>query len=217
MLVLLRIIFTGLFLYWVYLAREASGGISPTKAGDLTPAYYLAIAVILGIATGITWAPFFGEKLSGPLTGTFVEGNAGEIKGRLLKLARSCERRHRRRMAVFFCFCEGVHRPWLPAAFVFGMHNSKPGSWLEKIFAREVYRFDNVKHCVEAHAILKRHGENPGAHPRPEVNLTLYSLQRDVRPDTPPLEIPPAPPMPPLKRNPRIRLFQSKSPPQDQA
>jgi hypothetical protein len=101
-----------------------------------------------------------------------------------------------------------VRHPNLPAAFVVGMNNARPGSWLEKVFAREVWRFNNITNCVRAHEILRtRHRIDPGTHEQAEINLALMSQVREPAPALPPLAVPAAPPAPLPKRNARIRLF----------
>jgi hypothetical protein len=100
----------------------------------------------------------------------------------------------------------------MPTAFIIGLENAREGTWFEKVFAREVYRFDNTQNCLWAYQVLKRHGVNPGVHPRPEVNLTLRSVEKEVAPPQPPIPIPPAPQTMPLERNRQIRLFEGDDP-----
>lgn len=192
MLPILRILFTGGFLYTIYLGRQ--NALHDPMQGDLMNAFYLAIAVILGIGCGCVWAPFFGEKLSNPITGAVTESTYVERKNYVLRFIHWFESRGFRKLTVFLCFIEGVRRPWLPTAFVIGMRHSRPGSWLEKVFAMEVYKFDNTQNCVKARAVLEGHGVDPGAHFNPEVNLTIMSLRKSACPDRAPLALPLAPP-----------------------
>jgi hypothetical protein len=127
-----------------------------------------------------------------------------------MRLIRGCERRRWRRCVVALCFLEGVRHPRLPAQFIIGMHHARPGSWLEKVFAREVYKFSNVANAARAREILRlRHDDDPGPHRRIEVNLALLSDERAPRPDPEIVAVPAASPPPPLARNERIRLFSS--------
>jgi hypothetical protein len=104
------------------------------------------------------------------------------------------------------CFIEGVRQPHLPTAFVIGMNNARKGSWLEKVYAREVFKFSNAQHCLAAYNVLKTHGIDPRPHASPGVNLVLVSSEHEVKPAPPPVDVPPAPPPPNLQRNPRIDI-----------
>jgi hypothetical protein len=114
---------------------------------------------------------------------------------------------------VALCFLEGVRHPRLPAQFVIGMNHARPGSWLEKVFAREVYKFSNVANAAKAREILRvRHNADPGPHARIEVNLALLADERVPRPEVGVVTVPAAPPPPPLTRNESIRLFSKPEP-----
>jgi hypothetical protein len=208
MLIVLRILFGGALAYMLAEVRE-NAQLHP-NTGDLANAGYLAICVALGIANAVVWAPYFGAKISEPLTDPITTGTYLDEKNRFLQLIRWFEARGHRRWTLFFCFLEGVRRPWMPTPFVIGLKNSKPGTWLEKVFAREVYRFNNTQNCVVAYEALQRHGLRPDPHPNPEVDLALLALHKPVRPESPPVPVPPAPPTPPLARNPRIQLFEAE-------
>ena len=207
MLILLRILFGAGLAYGFHKAVENAAAAPDT--GDLTNAFYLGFSVIMAIANAVVWAPYFGEKLSDPLTSVITRGNFADRKNHLLRLIRRLDARGSRRLASFLCFLEGVRHPDWPTAFVIGLKNSRPGSWLEKVYALEVFRFDNAQHCMEAYHALKRHGIDPRPHPNPEVSMVLISLEHEVRPDPEKVVVPPAPEPPPLKRDSRIRLFES--------
>lgn len=204
MLVLLRIIFTGAFFYCVVQARKDIG--RPVAADDLSNAFWLAVGVLVGLAAAATWAPFLGAKVADPLTGGWTESPLEQSKNRLLQAIRWCDKRHKARLVRWLCFLEGIRAPWLPTAFILGLKNSRPGSWLEKVYAREVFRFNNSENCVAAFQALQRHGIDPGIHPSPDVNLALVSLDRRTAPERPVLEVPPAPPPAPVGRDKRIRI-----------
>jgi hypothetical protein len=208
MLVVLRIIFGIAFIYVIKEGRFF--GAENTQAGDLTSAGYLALAVILSIANAAVWAPYLGDKVSDPLTGPMTRSTYVEPSNYLGRFIVWLQNRGWRRLVVFVCFLEGIHYPDRPGAFVIGMRNAKPGSWLEKVFAREVYRFDNAQHCVEAHRVLKRHGIVPACHHNPEVAMVLLSLERSVKPDPTKLAVPTHTDPPALKRNRRIQLFKTQ-------
>jgi len=180
--------------------------------GDLANAFYLATCVILAMANAVVWAPFFGDVVSGPLTGVITRSTYVGRKNRLLRFIHWLENRGFRRLTLQVCFLEGVLHPRRPAAFVIGLSNARSGSWFEKIFAWEVFKFDNARHCMEAYEALRRHGIDPRPHHNPEVNMVLVSLEREVKPPAETILVPPAPPAPPLKRDRRIRLFDTEEP-----
>lgn len=204
MLVILRIIFGGL-IYWAFKEARMNALINPMY-GDLSNAYWVAVVVILAIANAMVWAPYFGEKVADPLTGGTINAEYKEPKNWLLKLIRICEKHNMRRAVGFLCFVEGVRAPYLPTAFVIGMNNARPGSWFEKIYAKEVFKFNNVQNCMRAFTLLKRHGIDPRPHAMPGVNLALYSLEHEVRATPEPLDVPEAPPPPKLERDKRIDI-----------
>lgn len=205
MLLLFRIALTALFVWTVIRARD---GAHANLADDLGNAWNIAMVVISGIAMSVTWAPLLGSTVADPITGIMTDGSVMEFNNPLLRLIRRAERRGHRRLVMLLCFVEGVRHPRLPAQFIMGMNNAPPGSWLEKVFAREVYRFSNVANAAKAREILRdRHDADPGPHERVEVNLALLSDVRTVRPAPEEGAVPAAPPPPPLARNPNIRLF----------
>jgi hypothetical protein len=210
MLVILRIIFGGALWYMIMQVRE-NAQLHP-DTGDLANAGYLAICVALGLLNAIVWAPFVGARISEPITGTLTAGAFIDQKNRLLQLIRWFERRGCRRIALCLCFLEGVRQPWMPTAFILGFNNSKPGSWFEKIYAVEVFRFNSTQNCVLAYDALRRHGINPRPHPNAEVELALLALERQVKLEPDKLTLPPAPQITSLQRNPRIRLFEMELP-----
>ncbi|MBI3415132.1 MAG: hypothetical protein HY043_07400 [Verrucomicrobia bacterium] len=205
MLILLRIALAAALGYVMMQVRE-NASLHP-QTGDIANAGLLAFAVVLGIANAAAWAPYIGAKVAGPLTEPMLTGTYVDEKNRWLQLIRWFERHHLRRLTLVMCFLEGVRRPWMPTAFVIGFSHAKPGSWFEKIFAREVYRFNNTQNSLAAFQALKRHGERPPAHPNPEVDLAILAIERPPRPAATVLPVPPSEPAPPLERNARIQLF----------
>ncbi|HAB18445.1 MAG TPA: hypothetical protein PLX89_16575 [Verrucomicrobiota bacterium] len=204
-LLVLRILLTGGFLYFLTLATtDASANLDQ----DVVNAGRFALAIVIGFAAALTWAPLLGESIAGPVTGLMTDGSVSEDNSWWIRLAKRWEARGWRRGTRWVCFLEGVRQPNLPAAFILGMHNSRPGSWLERAFAREVWRFNNIANCLEAHAILTlRHDEEPSLHPVPEVNLALWANLREPAGEPQIIPVPPAPPPPPLRRNSQIQLF----------
>ena len=211
MLVIFRILFTSALLYTFAQARSSS--LADRPYDDLTGAGYLIVAVVLGIACACVWAPYLGAKVADPLTGGLVNSAHIERSRRVLKLIRWAENRKMRRLALCLCFIEGVRYPWLPSAFALGLKNAFPGTWLEKVFAREVYRFNNTQNCVLAYETLQRHGIHVPSHEHPEINIALSALARPPKPEASILPVPPAGPPPPPKRNPRIELGIGITPP----
>lgn len=206
MLALLRIVL-GFALGSVFARAIHLAGPEPQTEGT-TDAGYLAVAVGLGILNAIVWAPFFGRLLAEPLTGAFTSGHAGESRNALLQLAHKLALRRWRRMALFFAFLEGVRNPGLPGAFVIGLEQARQGSWLEAVFAKEVWRFDHAERCLRAWRVLKARGREPDLHRRPEVNLLIQSQCRVVPPPALALAVPQAAPPPAPRRNSRIQLFE---------
>ncbi len=185
------------------------------QTGDLANAFYLAICVALAMANAVVWAPFFADRLSGPLTDVITRSTYVAPKHSLLRLIHWLENHGLRRLTLLLCFLEGIRHPNRPAAFVIGLNNARTGSWLEKVYARQVFRFDNARHCMQAFAALRRHGIDPRPHHNTEVNFVLLSLDRQAKPAADSVVIPPAVPAPPLKRDPRIKLFEMDEEPQN--
>ncbi|HVK59324.1 MAG TPA: hypothetical protein VM735_11125 [Candidatus Kapabacteria bacterium] len=208
MLVILRIIFTSAFFYCVLQARDNAQ--NNLVGGDITNAFWVGTGVLLAIACALVWAPFIGEKVADPISGGLVNSEPIDRKNRLFQVVRWLEKKERAPLLIrLLCFVEGVRRPWLPAAFYTGLNHSKPGSWFEKIYAKEVFRFNNVENCIRALAALQRHGIDPLPHENPDVNAILLSLERGASPGPDLVQVAPAPPPPTLQRNKRIRLGNS--------
>jgi hypothetical protein len=204
MLIALRIVF-GALIYWAFKEARLNAEVNP-ESGDLSNAYWVAVVVILAIANSAVWAPYFGERLADPLTGATVNAEYKERTNYLFKLIRWLETRGHKSLVTFLCFIEGVRAPYLPAAFVIGMNNARRGSWLEKIYALEVFKFNNAQNCLKAYEILKRRGIDPPPHGSPGVNLVLISSEHEVKETPPPMGVPPAPPPPKLERDKRIDI-----------
>jgi hypothetical protein len=209
MLIALRILLGAALLYEMVEGAKTAPGVV-REAGDLTGAFYLAVCVGLAILNAVVWAPFLGAKVSGPLTGVITESTYVERINWVLRLIRWLENRGWRRLVLGLCFLEGVRHPAAPTAFVTGLKHARPESWLEKVFAREVFRFNNTQNCVQAYLALKRHGIDPRPHPSQEVNIVLLSMERPPRPEAGIIAVPAASNTPALKRNPRIRLFRDR-------
>jgi hypothetical protein len=208
MLFILRILFTGAFIYCVMQARDNAR--TNLVSGDMEAAFWVGVGVITAILCAIVWAPFFGERVADPISGGLVNSDPIDRKNRLVQLIRWLESKERAPGLIrMLCFVEGVRRPWLPTAFNIGLSHSKEGSWWEKIYARELFRFNNVENCIRAFTALQRHGIDPRPHNNPDVNTVLLSLERGAAPDPQAMHVAPAPPPPTLKRNPRIQIGNS--------
>lgn len=208
MLVLLRILF-GFALFSVFAKAVRLAGDNPNTEGT-TDGGYVALAVGIGILNAIVWAPFVGRIMAEPLTGAFTSGHPADFTNRGLQFAHKLAVRGWRRWALFFAFIEGVRHPDMPGAFVLGLNQARAGTWLEKVFAREVWRFQNAENCLRAWKILKARGVAPDLHPSAEVNLLIQSQTREAPPPASVLAVPPAPSAPPPKRNAAIQLFRGK-------
>ena len=213
MLILLRILF-GAAMFFAVREAWAEAQANP-MTGDLTNAYYTALCVILAIANAVVWAPWFGSKIADPITGVITRSTYYDQKNRVLQLIHWAESRGLRRCTVFGCFLEGIRHPNRPAHYVIGLNNARPGSWFEKVFARELWRFDNAQNCLRAYRVLMRHRINPRPHHNPEVNLLLISMDHEVKPDPERLPVPKAPPVTNLRRNKQIQLFEMEEPARD--
>lgn len=210
MLAILRVLF-GFALFAVFgKAVEVAGPTAQTEG--TTDAGYLALAVIIGIANAVVWAPWVGRWMADPLTGAFTAGHPADFTNSTLQLAHKLALRRWRRSALFFAFLEGVRHPDLPGAFVLGMGQARSGSWLEKVFAKEVWRFENAENCLRAWKILQRHGVEPDMHRKPEVHLLILAQRREVPPTPEVLVVRPAAPAPKPVRNPGIRIFEGPGP-----
>jgi hypothetical protein len=210
MLFLLRILFGAGFAYAAFLAWDAGQG--PGGSGDLEFAFYLAVAVVLAVANAVVWAPALGNFVSNPITGVMTHSTYVESTNYLLRLVTWLHDRKHRRLARYFSFLEGIHHPERPSAFLLGLANSEKGSWLEKVYARELFRFDNAENCLKAFQILKEHGIDPRPHSNPSVNAVLMSTEHPVKPEPREVPVPPPGPPPKLERNPRITLFETDAP-----
>lgn len=213
MLVLFRLIFTGLFLWLLaQLSRSGHGSIDT----DLQSAGWFATAVIVGIVAACLWAPVIGSALAGPVAGMMTDGATFEAKNGRHRWIYWALRHGHRRLALLFCFARGVWEPDQPAAFVIGMDNARAGSWLEKVFAREVWRFSNVQNCLRARDLLQyRHRVTPSDHEQSTVNLAVSSRLQESKPPAPVLPAPAPAVNPPLTRHARIQLFTGADKPAD--
>lgn len=171
---LLRWISLGALGYGLYEVARTSP--DDLRGGDLAHAFWLVVCVVCGLAAALLWVPVFGDRLLGSPGEATTDASMVDPPGRLLALIRRLDARRYRRLVRWLCFWEGVRHPWRPAPFFIGMNNSAPGSWLERVYAREVYRFTNVDNCVRAWQVLSRHGRVPEAHPRDEVNRRVRAL-----------------------------------------
>jgi hypothetical protein len=123
-LLALRILFGGLLAYTIYEAWK--NGQANLERGDLMNAYYAAVSVALAILNAMVWAPYFGAKLSDPLTGTITKSTFVERNNYLLRLIRWLDSRGYRALTRWLCFLEGVHRPSQPTQFTIGLNNARP-------------------------------------------------------------------------------------------
>lgn len=201
---LLRIALTLAFGYSLSRALVRSPGLS---AGDII--FLLGYSLAGSIFVAILWAPVVGEKLSGPLTATFnSDTSIPADPNRLVRMIRWLQRRRWHRPALFLVFLEGIRHPSLPQPALLGLRSVKPGSFLEKCFAKEVFKYSNVQNCLVAYKILtERHGITPPLHHQPEVNLAISSLTRERPPDPVKYQLKTAAPVQRAARNPRIKLF----------
>ena len=113
MLILLRILFTGVFIYCTVQARDNAE--NNLVAGDLNNAFWVGAGVLAAIACAIVWAPFIGGKIAGPMTGSMVNSEPIERPKRLLRIIRWLDKKERSPALIrFLCFIEGVRVPCSP-------------------------------------------------------------------------------------------------------
>ncbi len=206
-LIALRILFG---LGAIYAVRDAVlMDHSDLKAGDVAPAYYLAVFVVVGIANALVWALVFGRKISEPLTSMFTDSTYVGEENSLLKLLRWVQGRGHDWLTCRLAFLECIHNPDQPAAFAIGLAHARRGSWLEKVFARELFRFDNAQRCLWAFEVLKRRGVDSRPHSRPEINMAFVAAERVEKPVPELLAIPKGASPPKPQRNRAIKLFEA--------
>ena len=206
MLIILRILITGALIY-VFDQMRAEG-VGTNISGDLTQAFYMGIVLVLAILMAAVWAPYLGERIADPITGEFTSASFSGHSRNLPRLIRWFEARRWRKLTLFCCILEGLDNPDFPMPFNTGLRHTKKGSWWEKVFAKEVFRFDNAQNCLKAADILKeQHNLIVDEHTRPSISVALKKRERVEEPSRKPMALPQAPPPPKPKRNQRIRLF----------
>lgn len=210
-LLLIRIPVTLFFLFSLAKMALRSPELS---GGDMI--LLLGYGLLGSIIVAILWAPVIGEKLSGTITGSLTDetslpAHSNSIVSSIQKL----QLRGYHRPALLLVFLEGMRHPDLPQAALLGLRSSRPGSFLEKAFAKEVYHFNNIQNCLLAYKILtERHHFVPPLHKQPEVNLAILNLTRQPPPEPAKLQIATAATPATPERNRRIRLFaEPPSPP----
>jgi len=204
MIFILRTLFTALWGWQlVSLGFSAQSGLDR----DVEISGQLAILVLLGIPTGILWSPWIADRLCGPMMGVLTDSTYYDSKRTKRKFLLWAHIKGHRRSALFVAILEGLFHPYEAEAFLIGLENTKPGSWLEKFFASEVFRFNNVQNAVLAAGILRRHGIRPGVHRTQEISLILKHVRRLRKPDPALLKVPKLPPIQKVPRNNKIKLF----------
>jgi hypothetical protein len=205
LILLLRVPLTLLYAYYFYRGSETYGQLS---TGGVVA--FLGYALFGAIALAVLWAPVIGQKLSDPLTSSLTQETSLPPETNLLvRRIHRLQRRGHHRLALFLVFAEGIRHPDLPLPPLLGLRSARPGSFLEKCFAKEVFRYNNIQNCLQAYTILKsRHGFTPPLHQHPEVNLAILNLTRERPPEPAKLHLKPGASLPRAKRDPRIRLFE---------
>ena len=183
--------------------------------GDLANAGYLALTLVLAIANAVVWAPYLGRLVAEPITEMLTEDSSTAPPNYLLRLLVYCRARGWRRCALTLALIEGIRHPEQPSAFLEGLRCATPGTWLEKVFAAEVWRFDNLQNCRRALEVLSRHRLFPTAHTNQDVNILLLGTERPISPQRPPLPLFATPALPLARRDSRIRLFAGAGQPPD--
>lgn len=180
MMTLLRIILTGALLSSLY-GAEAYAHAHPAGNGGMD-ALFLAVAMVIALPTSIVWTPVFADIIFGGILDALNDGAFIDTERQLPKWIERAAARKWHHLTAWLCFLETMEHPELPDAFVIGMEHATPGSWLERLFAREVYRSNRVPHCIKAATILEQHGINPSTHINGEINLLLFGRGKKLTP-----------------------------------
>lgn len=213
MLIILRILITGSLVYVFDQMQESGTGTN--ISGDLTQAFYMGTVLILAILMAAVWAPYLGEKIADPITGEMTCGSYSSHRRWLPRMIKWFDSHRWKRMALFCCILEGLDNPDFPVPFTTGLRQTRPGSWWEKVFALEVFRFDNAQNSLKAADILRdRHDLIIDEHDRPSITVALRKRERVAAPERKPKPLPKAPIAAKPKRNQRIRLFTNNQKPE---
>lgn len=204
MILFLRILFT---VWWGTLLVSLGISAQLGLERDVEIVGQLAMLVLIGIPTGIVWTPWLADRLCGPMMGVLTDSTFYDSKRTLRKFMLWAHYKGHRRSALFVAILEGLFHPYEAEAFIIGLQNTRPGSWLEKNFASEVFRFNNVQNAVKAAEILRSHGIPPREHRTNEISIILKHLRRFRKPDPALLKVPKLPPVQKMPRNGRIKLF----------
>lgn len=183
-------------------------GVADTSGGGVEGLSYMAMALILGVATAVVWAPYFGERIAAPLTSALTNTEVTEMENETLKGIQSLSIHGWRRLAAWLCLVQCIRHPKLSAPAWMGLENSPEGSWLQKEFAWRVYGFTHPHRCVEAWKVLLRHGIKPPPHHEPTIVMFLKAHEPKPEKEQVPVELEAAPPSEALPRDARIQLFE---------
>jgi hypothetical protein len=207
MMGIIRTLITGVFLYFLIVELR-----DYPQMSDLNLLFLAAYALGGGLIVGLFWVPVVGERLSEPLTSCYTEETSlPQVSHSLVRLIHRFQGQGHHRLALLLCFLEGMRQPDLPHPPLLALRSVRPGSLLERWFAREVYRYHNVQNCLHAYRLLvERHGRTPPPHPDLEVRLALLQSQREPNPvPTTTFALKPDAGRVELKRNPDIKLFEN--------
>ncbi|KAB2674496.1 MAG: hypothetical protein DVB31_02105 [Verrucomicrobia bacterium] len=112
MLVTFRVVFTALFFWLMAQAtRHGQGGLS----AEIGEAGIFALAVVVGLAAGLSWAPVLANLVPGAPTGIDTDAASSDDRALLIRAARRCEERGHPGWAAFFRGFHGI-AGWLVAA-----------------------------------------------------------------------------------------------------
>lgn len=206
MINLLRLGF-GAWMVWAVLgAIELSHGTGLTRASMGLVGVSALELMLLGIANAVLWTPVIGRAIAEPVAGNFTRSSPSWERSRIYKTIMRLERQKRHLMASWVAWFTGIFKPMEPEVFYVGLQNARPGSYLQRHFARKVYGFMNARRCLEAFSILKSLGCEPPKHREQSINSIILAFDK---PGSNPVEkvfVPNLPPPTELVRNPRISL-----------
>ena len=213
MLIILRILITGSMVYVFGQMRDQ--GLGTNISGDLTQAFYMGMVLVLAILMAAVWAPYLGEKIANPITGEMTCGSYSLHRRWLPRIIQWFDTHRWKRMALICCILEGLDNPDFQVPFITGLRQTRTGSWWEKVFALEVFRFGNAQNSLKAADILRdRHQIDLDKHDLASITMALRKRERVAAPPRAPKPLPKAPLTEKPKRNQRIRLFTDNSKPE---
>jgi hypothetical protein len=203
MLTLFRLIYTAGYIWFAGTRLMELRG-----STILWGSWVLIELTVTGLVLAVLWAPVIGEKLSDPLTGTFLKDTGVVPNNLLTRWILKCQAKGLHRAALVICLWEGLRKPHALHPLLLGIQSVAPGSRLERLFAWEIYQHNHVAHCIRARDILRdRHHVQVPPHQDSHVEHILRFQQDKPETAIKTIDLSPGTPPPKVQRNPNIQLF----------